>query len=62
MNLLLAEAGLQAKRGDDWEALEAGQAFARIYDTGKKHGSGVLIQQVKWASSVLPLLTREEVA
>lgn len=62
VNLLLAEAGMQAKRGDEWEALEAGQAFARIYDTGKKHGSGVPIQQVKWSSAVLPLLRKENVA
>lgn len=62
VNLLLAEAGMQAKRGDDWEALEAGLAFVRIYDTGKKHGSGVPIQQVKWSSAVVPLLKKEEVA
>lgn len=62
VNLLLAEAGLQAKRGDEWEALEAAQAFARIYDTGKRHGSGVPIQQVKWASSVIPLLHQEDAA
>ncbi|MCP2517430.1 BRO family protein [Achromobacter mucicolens] len=62
VNLLLAEAGLQAKRGDDWEALVAGQAFARIFDTGKRHGSGVPVQQVKWSSAVLPLLKREDVA
>lgn len=62
VNLLLAEAGMQAKRGDEWEALEAGQAFVRIYDTGKKHGSGVAIQQVKWSSAVLPLLRKEDVA
>lgn len=62
VNLLLAEAGMQAKRGDEWEALEAGQAFVRIYDTGKKHGSGVPIQQVKWSSAVLPLLRKEDVA
>lgn len=62
VNLLLAEAGMQAKRGDEWEALEAGHAFARIYDTGKRHGSGVPIQQVKWSSAVVPLLKKEEVA
>jgi len=56
LNLLLAEAGLQMKRGDAWEVLDAGRAFARIYDTGKKHGSGVPIQQIKWAATVLPVL------
>lgn len=61
-NLLLAEAGFQAKRGDEWEVLEAGRDFARILDTGKRHGSGVPVQQIKWASTVLPLLKQGEEA
>jgi prophage antirepressor-like protein len=56
VNLLLAESGLQMKRGDVWEVTEAGREFARIYDTGKKHGSGVAITQIKWSPNVLPLL------
>lgn len=56
VNLLLAEAGMQFKRGDVWEVTEAGKEFARIYDTGKKHGSGVPVAQIKWSSTVLPLL------
>lgn len=56
LNQLLAEAGFQFKRGDVWEVLEAGKDFARIYDTGKRHGSGVPVQQIKWAATVLPLL------
>lgn len=55
-NLLLAEAGMQLKRGDHWEVTEAGREFARIYDTGKKHGSGAAITQIKWSPLVLPLL------
>lgn len=61
-NLLLAEAGLQMKRGDVWEVTEAGKEFARLYDTGKKHGSGVPIQQIKWSPAVLPLLGAEKEA
>lgn len=61
-NLLLAEAGMQAKRGDAWEVMDPGKEFARILDTGKKHGSGVPIQQIKWSATVLPLLKQEEVA
>ena len=59
MNLLLAEAGLQMKRDEQWEVTDAGQNFARIYDTGKKHGSGVPIQQVKWSAEVLSALGKE---
>lgn len=59
VNLLLAEAGMQFKRGDAWEVTDAGKEFAKIYDTGKKHGSGVPITQIKWSMSVLPLLGSE---
>lgn len=56
VNLLLAEAGLQMKRGEKWEATDAGRDFCRIFDTGKKHGSGVSVTQMKWSPTVLPLL------
>lgn len=62
VNLLLAEAGMQLKRGEVWEATEAGKEFARIYDTGKKHGSGVPITQIKWSINVLQLLNKEKEA
>lgn len=62
VNLLLAESGLQAKVGEHWQPLDAGQDFARIFDTGKRHGSGVPVPQVKWSLAVIPLLKREEVA
>ncbi|MBB5444668.1 MULTISPECIES: BRO family protein [unclassified Paraburkholderia] len=58
-NLLLAEAGFQMKRGEHWEVTDAGKDFARIYDTGKRHGSGVPVQQVKWSAEVLPALGRD---
>lgn len=58
-NLLLAEAGLQMKRGEVWEVTDAGREFARLYDTGKKHGSGVPIQQIKWSPSVTDLLKND---
>jgi hypothetical protein len=62
VNLLLAEAGMQMKRGDVWEVTEVGREFARILDTGKRHGSGVPVQQLKWSPSVLPLLGTEKEA
>ncbi|MBN3757240.1 phage antirepressor [Paraburkholderia sp. Tr-20389] len=57
MNLLLSEAGLQTKPGDKWEPTEAGRRFSRIFDTGKKHGSGAPVPQVKWSADVLEALT-----
>jgi hypothetical protein len=59
MNLLLAEAGFQMKRGEHWEVTDAGKDFARIYDTGKKHGSGVPIQQIKWSAEVIPAIGKD---
>jgi len=56
VNLLLAGAGLQAKVGGHWQSLEAGRELARVLDTGKHHGHGAPIQQLKWASAVIPLL------
>jgi hypothetical protein len=55
-NLMLAEAGLQVKVGDSWEPTDGGKVFSRVYDTGKRHGNGVPVQQIKWSSEVLPAL------
>ena len=55
-NLLLAEAGLQMKQGDVWTPTPAAESFYRLFDTGKKHGSGVPVQQLKWADNVLALV------
>lgn len=43
-NMLLAEAGLQAKKGEHWVPLQAAEGFCRILDTGKRHGDGSMIQ------------------
>lgn len=56
VNLLLAEAGLQVKIGEKWEATEVGKEFSRLFDTGKRHGAGVPITQMKWSRNVLPML------
>ncbi|MEX3527072.1 MAG: hypothetical protein VB143_07030 [Burkholderia sp.] len=59
-NLLLGAAGFQFKVGDAWEVSDVGMAFVRIYDTGKKHGSGVPVQQIKWSAQVLSILQTEK--
>ena len=55
-NLLLAEAGLQAKEGEHWKPLPTAEAFYRLFDTGKRHGSGTPVQQLKWADNVMALI------
>ena len=57
-NMLLAEAGLQAKKGEHWVPLPAAEGFCRIMDTGKRHGDGTMIQQIKWAENVLTLIEK----
>ena len=57
-NMLLAEAGLQAKKGEHWAPMATAEGFCRILDTGKRHGDGTMIQQVKWADSVLNLIQK----
>ena len=53
LNEALATAGLQQRRGKVWELTPAGHAYARLFDTGKRHNSGVMVQQVKWSAAVL---------
>lgn len=52
-NRKLADAGLQERIGEHWVPTEKGRAHAVVLDTGKAHGSGAPIQQVKWRDSVL---------
>ncbi|WP_042295638.1 BRO-N domain-containing protein [Paraburkholderia bannensis] len=56
MNLRLAAAGFQVKKSEHWEMTDAGRRYGRIYDAGKKQGSGVPIQQIKWSVEVIPAL------
>lgn len=58
MNQQLAAAGLQARQGKGWEPTQAGKEFSRIFDTGKKQGSGTPIQQIKWAATVMEVIAR----
>lgn len=62
MNLLLAEAGLQHKVGEHWAPTDQAEGFYRLFDTGKQHGDGTPITQVKWAENVLNLIQQERVA
>ena len=52
-NQLLAQAGLQEQIAGHWVPTAKGRVHAVVLDTGKAHGSGAPIQQVKWRDSVL---------
>lgn len=53
VNARLYAAGLQHNAAGHWEATEAGKPYSCTLDTGKKHNSGVPVQQVKWLAKVL---------
>lgn len=61
-NLMLMSAGLQTNRMGVWIPTEAGKPYAVVMDTGKKHGSGTPIQQVKWTEDVLAILASDQAA
>lgn len=53
LNEALAASGLQERRDKVWELTPAGHAYARLFDTGKKHNSGTMVQQIRWSPKVL---------
>ena len=63
VNQCLAELGLQTGYRDHkgrpyWEMTEQGSEYGRMMDTGKRHGDGSPVQQLKWLSSVIELLRK----
>ena len=57
VNLMLAGLGLQRRIGDVWEPTEDGKARgAVLMDTGKRHGDGAPVRQLKWPSDVVNAL------
>jgi prophage antirepressor-like protein len=53
LNKMIEAAGLQERIGNEWVPTDKGKPFCRVFDTGKKHSNGTMIQQVKWFESVL---------
>lgn len=62
MNKILCEAGLQDKDGDRWIPTAAGEKHSRIYDTGKRHSTGMPVQSVRWSRDVLKLISLDQAA
>lgn len=56
VNKLLEIGGYQVKSGGQWLPTEKGKVHAVLLDTGKRHSSGVMIQQLKWKETVLDVL------
>ena len=62
MNRMLCAANMQTRDNGRWVPTVAGMKHCRIFDTGKRHGDGAPVQQVKWARDVLEMLTLSEAA
>lgn len=58
-NMLLLEGGLQTKEGDHWLPTDSAKGMYRFFDTGKRHGDGTAVQQLKWSGDVLGKINRE---
>lgn len=57
VNLMLAGLGLQQRVGEAWEPTKEGTARGGVLmDTGKRHGDGTPVRQLKWPSDVVAVL------
>lgn len=62
MNRMLLSAGMQTNVDGRWVPTEIGKKFSRVFDTGKRHGNGTPVQQIKWFREVLNELSIGEAA
>ena len=53
VNEILAQLGFQEKAGSIWAVTPKGEKLCEMLDTGKKHGDGTPVKQVKWYQSVM---------
>lgn len=58
INKQLTLAGLQVKNGDIYTPTTKGAEFAVLLDTGKRHGDGTPVHQLKWKRRVVDQLKR----
>lgn len=67
VNILLEKKGLvlsfrDHKNRKQYEMTEDGARFGETMDTGKKHGDGTPVKQIKWYSRIVDLLKGEQAA
>lgn len=56
LNVMLAGAGLQGNTSGRWMPTAQAEGLYRVLDTGKRHGDGTMVQQIKWSPQVLAIL------
>ena len=67
VNTILEQKGLvlsfrDHKNRKQYEMTEAGTQLGEVLDTGKKHGDGTPVKQIKWYSRIVDFLKGSEVA
>lgn len=56
VNALLDSFGFQHRIAGNWEPADKGLDYAVVVDTNKKHSNGTPVRQIKWNSSIVPVL------
>lgn len=59
VNTVLEQLGYQEKTSGAWVITPKGEKLCEMLDTGKKHGDGTPVKQVKWYQSVMDDIKRE---
>ena len=59
VNTVLEQLGYQEKANGVWIITPKGEKLCEMLDTGKKHGDGTPVKQVKWYQSVMDDIKRE---
>ena len=58
VNLLLQDAGYQRRIGKNWEPCDKAAGMYELLDVNKSHSDGTPIKQLKWYSSIIPVVRR----
>lgn len=61
-NKLLAAQGFQTRFADEWKPTDKAAGLYRFEDTGKAHGGGTPILQLKWYSRIIDVLGLKQAA
>lgn len=57
VNEILCNEGYQAREDKSYTPLEAGEPYAVMLDTRKKHADGTPVRQLKWEAYILDELS-----
>ena len=58
VNVLLKDGGYQRKVGKNWEPCDKAKGMCELLDVNKLHNDGTPIKQLKWYSSIIPIVRK----